>query len=637
MAEQQLVDYIKKAREAGQSDDQTRDLLSKNGWTNAEINEAIMAQTQSQPEPKPQPEIVSQPKPEPQPQPVSQPQPVDLSKNIQIEEIKPQVASQPQPQPQPELQVQPQIQSQPKPEPVDLSKIETQPQIMVETIDISKIGTQPQPEPQTQVQITKQPEPQYQPQFAQNNMPQTRGGMQVVLKILMVLIILFVIGLIGYFTAGQYFNLPYSSFLQNLFSPNPQTVINNMVANMKDVKSSHTIMQFEVNAINNGTAYGKLLLNTNSQTDITDVKNPKMAGNFTINLTVPGSDSPMVSSTISLASIDEVHYLKINEITTSDEFDTALSSASELDISKIKGKWFKIDKDSIKILSQTNSMLPPMLDVSQIGNSGLSKNILDLILAENMFNVSKQLNDQKIGGQDTYHYLITISKDKLKDLITKIIISSSATDTSKSGTAYKNIIEAAVKTATDSLGDINMELWIGKRDYMLHQVKLDKTIDLGAIAKSYYGEADSADINPQLEIKFNLTNSSFNEPITVQAPTGAQKIEEILLPLVKIQKIQADMSQIMVSAAILNSENNNSYTSLCKSGFLNGSKKTSYGLDFISAVNDIIKQGAKNPICFATAKDYCVSTQLKNGSYICVSDDGSKGTVKCTSAKTICK
>ena len=50
--EQQLVDYIKKARGADQSDTQSRSLLYKSGWTEAEVNDAFAAldgpQTQPQ-------------------------------------------------------------------------------------------------------------------------------------------------------------------------------------------------------------------------------------------------------------------------------------------------------------------------------------------------------------------------------------------------------------------------------------------------------------------------------------------------------------------------------------------------------------------------------------------------------------
>lgn len=108
MVEPQLVDYIKKAREAGQTDDQTRGLLYKNGWTSGEVGEAFASIDQP----------INQTKPASQPQP--QPK------------IQPQVLTQQQPQPQP----QPQFQAQPKPE----FKQQPQPQTPSETFEPNELG-----------------------------------------------------------------------------------------------------------------------------------------------------------------------------------------------------------------------------------------------------------------------------------------------------------------------------------------------------------------------------------------------------------------------------------------------------------------------------------------------------------------
>ena len=96
MAEQQLIEYIKKAREAGQTDDQTRSLLYKNGWTEGEVNDAVASIEKPQPQPQPaaQPQPVAQPRVAEQPQPaVAQPQPQPV-----VEQPRVQVAAQPQPQ-----------------------------------------------------------------------------------------------------------------------------------------------------------------------------------------------------------------------------------------------------------------------------------------------------------------------------------------------------------------------------------------------------------------------------------------------------------------------------------------------------------------------------------------------------------
>lgn len=77
--EPQLVDYIKKAREAGQTDEQTRALLNKNGWTSGEVGDAFTSldQPKNQPQTQPQAQSFEQPKevqPQSQPRPEVQPQ-----------------------------------------------------------------------------------------------------------------------------------------------------------------------------------------------------------------------------------------------------------------------------------------------------------------------------------------------------------------------------------------------------------------------------------------------------------------------------------------------------------------------------------------------------------------------------------
>jgi len=80
MVEPQLVDYIKKASMAGQSNEQTRALLYKNGWTESEVSEAFASisqpsPTQEQPKPQMQPQAQPQTQAKPQVQPQTQQQP----------------------------------------------------------------------------------------------------------------------------------------------------------------------------------------------------------------------------------------------------------------------------------------------------------------------------------------------------------------------------------------------------------------------------------------------------------------------------------------------------------------------------------------------------------------------------------
>jgi hypothetical protein len=548
MAEQQLVDYIKKARDAGQSDDQSRVLLYKNDWTEAEVNDAFASLNQPQPKPQPQP----QPQPKAQPQPQQQPQTVS----------------------QPKIAVQPQMASQP----------------------------QAQPKPQMQQQV--------QPQAAQSNMPKMKAKSHLASKILIALIIIVVLAG-AVFAIGQYWNP---------FSVSPQTVINSMLNNMKNVKYYSTTAQAGIEATDNNTklSQGKLALNANSEIDATDVNNLKTDGNFAINLTSLGSASPIASFSVDTAVASGASYSKINDIII-----PAAYSYPGLDISGIKGKWFKIDQDSVKALSQAKSGQVVVLDILQANNSELVKKIQDLLLAENIFTFDKQLNDEVLNGQDTYHYSLTISKEKFKDLVNTILTSETQGATNSFVPLIQNMIASfTAGLSADQLGDTNIEMWIGKKDYLLYEAKIDEVIN-------------PSNANTQFEIKFDMSNSNFNKSISVQAPANAQKIEDVFLPLLKVQKIKSDMQQIASSSALL-FQTSKSYSSLCYKGLLNG-YLTTYGTDLVNLNNDIISQGAQKPLCLSGVGNYCVSTQLSDGSYLCVGGTGILGTTKCVSYRTVCK
>ncbi len=584
MAEQQLIDYITKAKDAGQPDDQTRSLLYKNGWTVAEVDDAftVISQVQSQLEPKPQvqPQIQAQPQVQAQPQPQIQPQVISQP----IVDIQPQVESQLQPQ----IQAQPQVQSQPQ----------TQPQSSVAT---------------TQYDTTR-----------------IRGNSHAVMKILVVLMVLIIVCGAGYLFAGQYFNLSW-----NPFAPKPETVINKMLNSMAGANSYHTVAQIEIDAIDNASkvSQGKISLNSDGEIDTSDIANTKSDGSYVFNLIEAGTTAPIASANVSAVSVGGAFYLKINSITLPNTF-----SYPGLNISQINGKWFKIDQNSYNMISQATGEQLTSAAILQANSQGLTKKMWELAAAENMFSVNKQLGDEVVSGQDTYHYSVTISRAKLKDLMTKIIASEAPattqtqnSPTDNSGIAVENTMQSVeqsyVSGVVGAIGDVNMEIWIGKKDNMLYEYKIDKVVDLSS----------ALDVPSSLELKVNSINSNFNKSISVQEPQGAQKIENIVGPLLANQKVNSDMVQIGSQADSLFATNNN-YNLVCKNGFLNGSKTTPYGLVFVSVANDLLKkQGAKNPVCFAGAQDYCVSTQLSNGSYLCIGKNGTLGAAQCVSAQTVCQ
>ena len=93
MVEPQLVEYIKKAKQINQADAKTRELLIKNGWYEAEINEAFASLNQASPPPVQQPQPQASPQPA-QPQTTTQ-QPRAAAPKIVFNNAQAQPTSQP--------------------------------------------------------------------------------------------------------------------------------------------------------------------------------------------------------------------------------------------------------------------------------------------------------------------------------------------------------------------------------------------------------------------------------------------------------------------------------------------------------------------------------------------------------------
>ena len=562
MAEEQLIDYIKKARDAGQPDEQSRSLLYKNGWTVAEVDEAVAAIAQ--------PNIVSQAQPKIQPQTQIKPM-----ANLSEEMIS---------QSEPEVQTQPIMQSQPQ--------------------------AVAQPDIQPKMQAMQEP------MQIPSDMPTQRGNFGGILKFLIILIILAILGVAGWFIYSQMI----------VVSPKPQAVINSMVANISNVKSYHSLSQGEIDASSaSNQMQGKFVLT--NDLDITDLSNPKLSATFSFDLIPQGSATSLASINANIIAVDKVLYFKINGLTVPTNASslgtsgTALALIEGLNTSQIVGKWFEFDQASAQALSSAKN-LP--INIGNVDTSNIIKQIQELFLSENLFTAGKQLSNETVSGQNAYHYSAVITTAKLQDFINKLwALGIQQTLSAQAG----NMAQAFIQTAAGAIGDTNLDLWIGKTDKMLYELNVDKVIDLSKIIPGTTGQS---------ELKLNTVNSNFNKPILIQAPMGAQKIEDTILPMMKNQKAYSDMNQIWVASTQILAANK-SYVAMCKNGFLAGSKITVYGTEFITSVNDIIKSGAKNPLCFANATDYCISSQLADGSWLCIDKNNIVGTTKCVLATTACK
>ncbi len=587
VVEQQLVDYIKKAKAANQQDAQTRTLLAKNGWTEAEINDAFSAVNP--------PQAVSKPPVEKKPETFGQSQ----------SRTEPQVSG------QPKIDVRPQIQSQPQynPQAQPASRPQIQPQ--------AQPASQPRPQPQTQYSRAQQ----------QSSMPRMKTKSHLLAKILVTLVVLVILAGAGIYSSDKFLNTNILSYIKSIlpwnplvsFEPDPQTVINSMLEKMDTVTSSHVTAQMQGSVKTGDVTQGSVSINVVGGSDTTDVNNPKSEATVSFSFSQSRSATPTASAGLNLITIGDVGYIKLNNIVLPP--DSALSLGS--DISQLQNKFFKIDQESADILASTNinsSQIPVITPQEKLD---FGNNIRDLVLIGGALSFNQKLADEKINGQDTYHYLLTIKKEKIQEFLNQIMVMQA--EQFPEMNMQSDDIKTTLESVANAIGDIDVEVWIGKSDYFLYQVKTNKTLDISKVVPI---------LNLQVNVMLNATYSDYNKQLNIQEPQESQKIEDVILSLMAVQEVVSNLDQVGFTASGLFSANQ-SYNLVCKNGYLNGSRTTSYGSTFVSVANNLIKLGAKNPICFSATQDYCVSTQLADGSFLCVDKNG-LGNIKCTSAQTIC-
>ncbi len=530
MVEPQLVDYIKKAREAQQTDEQTRALLYKNGWSEAEVREAFSAIIQ------PQPQIIAQPQPQPQYQPQASPQ--------------------------------------------------------------------AQPEPDTKVEIRQQPQQAQQPQYQAQPMASKKKS-HWVLKLFIVLFILVALLGGGYYVASQYYGF---SIVNYMGGDNPETVLKKMSNNMKAAKTYN--MAAKLSAEMSGSemeGVSSLSMNVEGGVDFSNASNPKE--DLTIAFDALNTSGDSSSADISVISVDKALYVKTDNVSLPEEM------SKDINLSQITEKWLKIDQDTASYLSSIGYQ---NVNYQNVFEGAFSASGFEKYLAEDMFTFNSVLADESINGEDSYHYSLKISKDKIESLLNESFASSGGYNNADTQNMAPMIAEV--------IGDINVETWIGKKDYMLYKYQIDKTINLSDVISFLSGS---------LKLKIERTNSGFNEPQDITAPSDWVKAEEALEPLLKPYIIKSDMSYLWQISQMIFYEKEG-YTSLCSKGWLNGSEEM-YGQDLININADIKNQGASHPICFSSAEDFCISTQLSDKTYMCIDKNGNLGTVRCSSYSTVCR
>lgn len=261
--------------------------------------------------------------------------------------------------------------------------------------------------------------------------------------------------------------------LWNPFRPSPEKVIGKMYQNMKEAKSFHIELIFEIKG---SSSSENMTVRLNNDSDKLDPDNIRSKGKIEI---VSGDS---LSFTLNYVMINKKLFFKVDNI----------PPIMGMDLSFFQGEWIDVGESSEQEDQETKSLGEFIEEIKEI-----------LILKQ-------ELKDDKIDSRKVYHYLLGINEEKLKEL------SQNATDAIVSsvpligGTIGSN---ESIEKQLENIKDFEMNFFIGKRDELLYKI-------------SIYDEVGDESGKKSLSLEMNF--SDFNKEIDIQVPEGARKIEEIL-------------------------------------------------------------------------------------------------------------
>jgi len=223
-----------------------------------------------------------------------------------------------------------------------------------------------------------------------------------------------------------------------------------------------------------------------------------------------------------MRSIDEVLYFKMGTMPL--PFSIGLSQLA-IDVSDSTNKWFKFDSKELGM-----SLIKTL---SNEEKAQMEQEIIQLLSDHRIVLVAEKLADEKIEGQNAYHYLLALDKENIKQFLKEFLEMVNKyyefDDLMNMPEADKQEMSDGIDEFFEATGGIDFEIWIGKKDKLIYRVAGEKSFDLSEIEIEEM-EAEEG----MMSLDFVLSFSKFNEPVEILAPDDSQSIIEMLMPLMQM-------------------------------------------------------------------------------------------------------
>lgn len=471
MINKQLSDYINRQAERGVKKDDIKNALTAQGWTTADIDEALGATANTTPSatptvtPSTTPSMPTAPK------------------------ITPNMPATPQ--------ATPNMPSAPTITPT-IPTVPTQPPATLQPEPIQATPSEPQSVP-ISVQNVYTPPPEI------STTKKSKGKIIAIIGVVVAILVL----------AGGAFAYVY--YFQNLPTA---LVMKKMQTALATVKSAEYSMTATINipkppdAIDHvapiapmGSSFdGDLTIDISGTGDSFDAKNPMSSTSLKFKLANSSSLKQDINIGIEVKAINQIVYARINELP---DLSALSPVAKGIDLSFITDQWVKIDQESLtKELGQFN--LGEMTQAAQQQQLQYTQKLEQLQKSINigkLVSITEKLPDESIDGTNSYHYKYEMSKDGLKNTILEITKAFA-------DTIPQTIDATQLDQALSAQKLPQGEIWIGRTDFLPHKLTIESTV--------------SDPSTPPVSLDITMAFKNYNKHLTVNAPEQYKSLEEII-------------------------------------------------------------------------------------------------------------
>ena len=328
-----------------------------------------------------------------------------------------------------------------------------------------------------------------------------RNSLGIVVKIVVGAVILTVVG------AGVALGARIWDPLWNPFRPNPEQVIGRMAQRLKGFKTVHS--NFNLSIETTGPQSTAASIHIEGDSNNANPQSPMISANLNSQF-IGNEPGKNLSFKGEIREVKNASYFKLDDLNISSELEFFLALFG-IKKDKFIGQWIKVNKEDLKKIENTDNK--PKLSKDE--QDKIAKKIEDLFKRKKIYKI-KEMPDIMVGKREEYHYVLSLDREGLTEIIPKLINITAES----SGKSSENILKEFGINGTneltqfigqffDKIKGLDIEIWIGKKDYLLYRVKIKKEIEASALGENTKGN---------IVINLDLSLSKFGQAVKIEPP-----------------------------------------------------------------------------------------------------------------------